>query len=95
MFGKSLQSCPTLWDPMDCLSMGFTRQEYWSGLPCRLPWDLLNPGTEPKSLMSPALASRFFTTSPTWEVQSGETTFELSSMTSGLIILPVHTFKKF
>ena len=66
--------------------MGFTRQEYWSGLPCRLPWDLLNPGTEPKSLMSLALASRFFTTSPTWEVQSGETTFELSSMTPGLTL---------
>ena len=36
---KSLQSCPTLCDPVDCsplgsLSMGFSRQEYWSGLPC-------------------------------------------------------------
>ena len=37
-FAKSLQLCPTLCDPMDCrlpasLSMGFSRQEYWSGLP--------------------------------------------------------------
>ena len=44
------------------LSMGFSRQEYWSGLPGPLPGDLPNPGTEPESLMSPALAGRFFTT---------------------------------
>ena len=47
------------------LSMGFSRQEYWSGLPCHFPGDLPDPGTEPVSLMSPALASRFFTTSTT------------------------------
>ena len=35
------------------LSMGFSRQEYWSGLPCPPPGDLPNPGTEPSSLMSP------------------------------------------
>ena len=43
------------------LSMGFSRQEYWSGLPCPPPGDLPNPGIEPASLMSPALAGRFFT----------------------------------
>ena len=32
------------------LAMGFSRQVYWSGLPCPSPWDLPNPGTEPKSL---------------------------------------------
>ena len=37
------------------LSMGFTRQEYWSGLPCPPPRDLPTPGIEPPSLMSPAL----------------------------------------
>ena len=42
------------------LSMGFPRQEYWSGLPCPPPGDLPNPGIEP---MSPALAGVFFTTS--------------------------------
>ena len=47
------------------LSMGFFRQEYWNGLPCPLPGDLLNPGTEPASLKSPALAGRFFTSSAT------------------------------
>ena len=47
--------------------MGFARQEYWSGLPCPTPGDLPNPGIELASLMSPALAGRFFPTSDTWE----------------------------
>ena len=51
------------------LSMGFSRQEYRSGLPCSLPGDLPNPGIEPASLMSPVLAGGFFTTSTTWEAQ--------------------------
>ena len=38
------------------LSMGFSRQEYWSGLPCPPPGDLPDPGIEYTSLMSPALA---------------------------------------
>ena len=49
------------------LSMGFSRQEYWSGLPCPPPGDLPDPGIEPVPIMSPALAGRFFTTSATWE----------------------------
>ena len=49
------------------LSMGFFKQEYWSRLPCPPPGDLPDPGTEPKSLMSPTLAGGFFTTSTTWE----------------------------
>ena len=48
------------------LSMGFPRQEYWSGLPCPPPGDLLHPEIEPTSLTS-ALAGGFFTTSATWE----------------------------
>ena len=47
------------------LSMGFSRLEYWSGLPYPSPGNLPNPGTEPASLGSPALAGRFFTTSNT------------------------------
>ena len=43
------------------LSMGFSRQEYWSGLPCPLPGDLPDPGIEPAFLKSPALAGGFFT----------------------------------
>ena len=52
----------------DPLSMGFSRQEYWSGLPCPPAGDLPDPGIEPTSLMSPALAGRFFITRDTWEV---------------------------
>ena len=51
------------------LSMGFFRQEYWHGLPCPPPGDLPNPGIEPTTLRSPALAGGFFTTSATWEAQ--------------------------
>ena len=51
------------------LSMGFSRQEYWSGLPFPLPGDLPNPGIKPASLISPALVGRFFTPSATWEVR--------------------------
>ena len=47
--------------------MGFSRQEYWSGMPFPLPGDLPDPGIEPMSLISPALASGFFTTTATWE----------------------------
>ena len=43
------------------LSMGFSRQEHWSGLPFPSPWDLPDPGMEPTS---PPLAGRFFTTAP-------------------------------
>ena len=68
---KSLQSClfATLWT-VACqppLSIGFSRQEYWSGLPCPPPGDLPNPGIKPASLASPVLAGRFFITSATWE----------------------------
>ena len=52
------------------LSMGFSRQEYCSGLPCPPPGDLLDPGIKPMSLVSPTLAGGFFTTSATWEAQS-------------------------
>ena len=46
------------------LSMGFSRQEYWSGLPCPPPGVLPDSGIEPASLVSPTLAGKFFTTSP-------------------------------
>ena len=57
------------------LSIGFSRQEYWSGLPCPSPGDLRDPGTEPASLMSPALAGGFFTTIATWEAPKEGTSF--------------------
>ena len=49
------------------LSVGFPRQEYWSGLPCPPPGHLSNPGIEAVSLTSPALSGGFFTTSTIWE----------------------------
>ena len=49
------------------LSMRFSRQEYWSGLPFPSPGNLPNPGIKLVSLASLALAGRFFTTSATWE----------------------------
>ena len=60
------KSCVTLCDPMDYnyqapLSMGFSGQEYWSGLPFPPPGDLPHPGIKPTS---PALRGRFFTTEP-------------------------------
>ena len=68
---ESLQLCLSLCSPRDCsqasVSMGFSRQEYWNGLPCLPPRDLPDPGIEPVSLMSPALAGGFFTTSTTQE----------------------------
>ena len=58
---KLLQLCPTLCDPVDCspqapLRMGFSREEYCSGLPFPPPEDLPSLGIESESLLSPALA---------------------------------------
>ena len=50
------------------LYKGFSRQEYWSGLPWPPPGHLPNPLVKPVSLMYPAFAGGFFTTSATWEV---------------------------
>ena len=49
------------------LSMGFSGQEYWSGLPFPTPGDLPDPGIEAASLLLPWLAGRFLTTSATWK----------------------------
>ena len=73
-----IQSCLTLrphglwstmvhYNPQALLSMEFSRQEYWSGLPFPPPGNLPDPGIKPTSLASPALAGRFFTSSTTWE----------------------------
>ena len=50
--------------------MAFSRQEYWSGLPCPSPGALPSPRIEPVSLLSLALAGGFFTTSTAWEATS-------------------------
>ena len=65
-----VQLFATLWTVarQAALSIGFSRQEYWSGLPCPPPGDLPDPGLEPISLISPALAGGF-TARTTWEAQ--------------------------
>ena len=71
---QSLQSCltlATLWTVarQDPLSMGFSQQEHWSGLPCPPPGDLPNPGIEPTSFPSTTLTGGSFTTSATCEAR--------------------------
>ena len=70
-----VQLFATLWT-IACqapLSVGFSRQEHWSGLPLPPPWDLPIPGIKTMSLVSPESAGRFFTTSATWTLLgSGE-----------------------
>ena len=66
------RSCLTLCNPMDCspptmaecmsMSMEFSRQEYWSGLPFPPPGDLPDPGIEPGTPAPPASAGEFFST---------------------------------
>ena len=64
------QSCPTLCNPMEAhqapLSMGFPRYEYCNRLPLPSLGDLPDPGIDPLSLTSLALAGRIFITSTTW-----------------------------
>ena len=57
------------------VSMGFSRQEYWSGLPFPSPGNLPNPGIEPASPEAPASEGGFFTTSATWETPSSPITW--------------------
>ena len=83
-------SCVRLCNSMDMtvvrqapLSMGFSRQEYWSGLPCPPPGDLPDPGIETVSCIS-CIAGGFFTTEPQGKpsnVNSGSIITELSFTT--------------
>ena len=83
---KSFQLCPTLCDPMDCshtvsLSIGFSRKEYWSGLPRPPPGALPYPGIKPGSLTFPALAARFFITGATGKPKKDHKKSEISRRT--------------
>ena len=87
------------------LSLGFSRQEYGSGLPCTPPGDLPDPGIKPMALKSPVLGGWFFTTSATWEALSGYRHFlflsfsvtELCQTLCDLMdcIMPGYSFLKF
>ena len=69
------------------LSMGFPRQEYWSGLPFPSPKDLHDSGVGPTSLLSPVSTGRFFTTSATWETRiRTQTAFEITTYGSSFLL---------
>ena len=70
------------------LSKGFSRQEYWGGLPCPPPRDLPDPGIKLAPLTSPALASGFFTTSTTWEAQNGDCNIYITMLLEALEKVP-------
>ena len=72
------------------LSMGLSRQEYWSGLPCPPPGDLPVPGIEPASLASPALAGGLLTTTAIWD----SLMLCLVMVSSFLMILDVPWYKR-
>ena len=79
------------------LSMGFSRQEYWNGLPFPPSGNLPNTGFEPSSPVSPTLARRFFPTSATWEAQAfhGQVLFipdRLKCSWSNAIVLTISGF---
>ena len=74
---NNIQLCPTLCNPwtVACkasLCLGFSRQEYWSGLPCPPPADLPDPGIECLSHIS-CIAGGFFTTRVKWTAVSQHT----------------------
>ena len=64
---KLLPLCLTLCSPAAPLSLGFSRREHWSGLPCPPPGGLPDPGIKPMSRTSSALAGGVFAASATWE----------------------------
>ena len=67
------------------LSMGFSRQEYWCGVPCPLEGDLPDPGIKPEYPASLALAGGFFTSSTTWE--AGKMQLTLTSASTEILSL--------
>ena len=69
----SCSVCPTLCDPMVCsppLSMGFSRQEHWSGLPFPSPRDLPDPGIKPRSALQADSLPSFTTREALSDVES-------------------------
>ena len=78
------------------LSMGFSRQEYWTGLLCPPPVELPDSGIKSATLMSPALAGGFFTTSATWAALSRDVCRRACSVASVelplLLLLLLHRF---
>ena len=95
LHANSLQSCPTLCNSMTVacqapLSMVFSRQEHWSGLPCPPPEELLNPGIKLASLMSPIWAGSFLTYSTTWEAHIYYIYFNSVYISVYILCLPMY-----
>ena len=89
---------------MDCSPQGssvhgFSRPEYWSGLPCSTPGDLPDPGIEPTPLKSPSLAGGFFTTRATWEAKCWYNNVPLEALGGNpfpcpcLLLVILHSFR--
>ena len=74
------------WAP---LSVGFSRQEYWSGLPCPPPGDLPDPGWNPHLLHLPALTGGLFTTSTIWEALVSKIRIGPGKMLSVMILVTI------
>ena len=74
LVARSCLSLVTVWTVAHQapLSMGFSRQEYWSGLPIPTSGDLPHPGIEPSSLASPPLAGGFFSIVPQGKPKLGK-----------------------
>ena len=86
---KSLQSCQTLCDPMDCSPPGSSvhgilQARILEQVPWPPPVDLPDPGTEPMLLTSSALAGRFFTTNTTWKAPHSHLIPPQKSIQNGL-----------
>ena len=82
-----------IWWTLACqapLSMGSSRQEYWSGLLCPPPGHLHHPGIKPVSLMFPALVAGFFTTSTTWKAHESVISIHISHPSSFFLIPCLH-----
>ena len=76
------------------LSMGFSRQEYWSGLPFPSPGDLTNPGIEHTSPVSPPLAGRFFTMVPPGKPHLKESRMQKQNKTKNPILYHIQNLTK-
>ena len=69
------------------LSMGFSRPEYWNGLPCPSPCDLPDPGIESMPLTFPELAGGFFTTTTTWKGQCSGSNFTCATYSNIICLI--------
>ena len=84
-----VQLCVTLWAVacQEPLSMGFSRQEYWSGFPCPPPGGLPDTGINPESLRSPALAGvKIYSTGPTGKTFKATQTQLLTSLRGSAMV---------